>query len=368
MTPRLIIFLFLFTSVYAQSQPTVTLGIRHMPTPVLIEDKPVIYYELWLTSHAAGPVTLQGLEIISTKDSSVVAAFTAGDLKQRHSTPAGPLKDVALSAGTSHLLYLEVTVPALRKYPALIHRLTIVDADQRASTVTGGMITFFPPASPLVLGPPLHGGPWVAIYEPVWERGHRRVIYTVNDTARIPGRFAIDFILLDQKATMTHHNPDCVVNWYGYGADVLAVADGGIAAARNDFPESPTLSAHPAHPPEKAAANYIALAIGGGRYVFYEHLKPGSIGVKTGQRVKKGERIAALGFTGQTTGPHLHLHVADRNSTLGAEGLPFALEKFTVLGSYPGAEGLGEKPWVPRVKQPVNTRQRPAPNAVINFP
>jgi len=366
----LIFFLaLLLACIHAQGQPPVTLDVRHMPAPVLIDGKPVIYYELWLASAAASPFTLQSLEVINAGDSSLIAAFTADDLKRRYSMPAGPAKEMDLPPGAVRLLYLEIVLPAAKRRQQLSHRLRVIDASHKTSTLVGGLIKLSLSSASPVLGQPLHGGPWVAIYEPAWERGHRRVIYAVSDTARISGRFAIDFILVDKEAKMTHHNPDSIVNWYGYAADVLAVADGVVAAARNDFPESPTLSAHPKHPPERAAGNYVALDIGDGRYVFYEHLKPGSIGVKAGQRVKKGERLAALGFTGQTTGPHLHLHVADRNSTLGAEGLPFALEKFTLLGFYPNAEGLGEKPWVTvPARQNVTTQQRPAPNAVIQFP
>lgn len=358
MMHRFISFLLVLAGIYAQGQQPVHLEIRHKPEPVSIDGQAVIYYELWLTSAGASLPTLQSLEVVNVADSSVVAFFTADDLKRRYST---------LASGNTASLYLEVALPTAHPYPRLVHRLGVTDTGNKQRIIRGGSITL-PAQAPLVLGEPLRGGPWVAIYEPIWERGHRRVVYTVNDTTRIPGRFAIDFILLNKQARMTHHNPDSITNWYGYAADVLAVADGVVAAARNDFPESSTLSAHPSHPPEKAAGNYIALDIGNGRYVFYEHLKPGSVAVKVGQRVKKGARMASLGFTGQTTGPHLHLHVADRNSTLGAEGLPFALEKFKLLGSYPGAEGLGEKPWVPANKQqPVIRQQRPAPNAVITF-
>lgn len=66
-------------------------------------------------------------------------------------------------------------------------------------------------------------------------------------------------------------------NWHGHGADVLAVADGLVAAARDDVPESATLSDHPRHSLEDATGNYIALDLGDGRYAFYEHLEPGSI-------------------------------------------------------------------------------------------
>ena len=45
---------------------------------------------------------------------------------------------------------------------------------------------------------PLRGGPWIAIYDPLLKGGHRTAMYTVNGRARIPGRFAIDFIALPQ--------------------------------------------------------------------------------------------------------------------------------------------------------------------------
>src|SRR3546814_7386768 len=69
------------------------------------------------------------------------------------------------------------------------------------------------------------------------------------------------------------------------------------------------------------SGNACALDLGDGRHAFYEHLKPGSIRVVPGQRVRRGEVIAELGFTGDSTGPHLHFHVADAPSPLGAEGL-----------------------------------------------
>ncbi|MBO9633290.1 MAG: M23 family metallopeptidase [Chitinophagaceae bacterium] len=138
-------------------------------------------------------------------------------------------------------------------------------------------------------------------------------------------------------------NEDSIQNWYGYGAEVLAVADGEIAAVRTDFPESPTLAAHPFYKPEQATGNYVSLKIAENRFVFYEHLQPGSILAEPGQQIKKGQVIARLGFTGQTTGPHLHLHLADTNSPLGAEGLPFVFERFELVGSFPDFNQFGTK-------------------------
>jgi murein DD-endopeptidase MepM/ murein hydrolase activator NlpD len=190
----------------------------------------------------------------------------------------------------------------------------------------------------------------------------------VDEKRRIPGRFAIDFIKLNDQGLYANGSDNEIKNWYGYGADVLAVSDGVVASVRDDFSESATLSEHPRYPADKATGNYISIDIGKERVVFYEHLKPGSTKVKPGQKIKKGDVIAALGFTGQTTGPHLHFHVADKNSPLGAEGIPFVFERFTVLGSYADMEKFGKELWTPvKNSNQMIREERPGPNAVIEF-
>jgi uncharacterized protein (TIGR02246 family) len=115
--------------------------------------------------------------------------------------------------------------------------------------------------------------------------------------------------------------------------------------------------------------NRVVLDLGAGRYVHYEHLRPGSISVGPGERVRRGQVIAAVGFTGHSMGPHLHLHVADSDSPLDAEGLPFVLEGFELLGTYGQGDGIGRAPWTPL--DPATEAQRvaelPAPIAVVTL-
>ena len=47
------------------------------------------------------------------------------------------------------------------------------------------------------------------------------------------------------------------------------------------------------------AAGYL-LDLGDGRFAFYEHLKHGSVRVKPGERVKRGQEIAAVGNSGSS--------------------------------------------------------------------
>jgi len=76
-----------------------------------------------------------------------------------------------------------------------------------------------------------------------------------------------------------------------YGTTVRAVADARVL--RTTY--------HPAY------GKMIVLDIGRGITVWYCHLS--SIEVSPGEKVDVGERIGAVGMTGNTSGPHLHLEV-----------------------------------------------------------
>jgi murein DD-endopeptidase len=76
-----------------------------------------------------------------------------------------------------------------------------------------------------------------------------------------------------------------------------------------------------------------------------------------------------LGFTGQTTGPHLHLHVADKDSPLGSEGIPFVFDSFTLLGHYPDFNDFEKVRWQaqdPGADSSINN-ECPGPNTVVSF-
>src|SRR6185436_3250324 len=91
---------------------------------------------------------------------------------------------------------------------------------------------------PIVLDPPLRGGPWVALYDPMMIGGHRTTIYTVNGRARIPARFAIDWVRLEDDGTCARGDKSQIANWHGYGAEALAVADGVVVEANDDIAEA----------------------------------------------------------------------------------------------------------------------------------
>jgi hypothetical protein len=65
---------------------------------------------------------------------------------------------------------------------------------------------------------------------------------------RFPERFAIDWIKLGEGGKAWHDDPKINANWYCYGTEVLAVADGVITAVKDGIPENVSLSAARAVP------------------------------------------------------------------------------------------------------------------------
>ncbi len=345
------------------------------PAPVAVAGQAQLIYELHLTNYADKPVVILAAQVLNERGASLLD-LRGTEIEQRIGHP-GVTDDAAvqrrmLPAGMHAVLYLELSMDAVSVPHTLQHRLQYAFDGDGASQL--GMVEDSPlrvDRTPTpVLSAPLRGGPWVAIHDPTWTRGHRRVLYAINGVARIPGRYAIDFVKLDVQGRSTRGDADQVVNWLGYAEDVLAVADAVVVAARDDMTEVKNVSAHTKHALGDATGNFIALDIGAGRFAFYEHLKPGSVRVRVGQRVQSGEVIAALGFTGDSTGPHLHFHVADRNAPLAAEGQPYAFAGFELLGGFATLDKLGSSRWQPRAEAIATQRhaERPGANVVLKFP
>jgi murein DD-endopeptidase MepM/ murein hydrolase activator NlpD len=84
----------------------------------------------------------------------------------------------------------------------------------------------------------------------------------------------------------------------------------------------------------------VIVDIGDGRYALYAHLKPDSIEVEEGDRVTRGQELALLGNSGNTTAPHLHFHVMDAPLALGADrNLPYVFDAFDYQGFLQADDG-----------------------------
>lgn len=90
---------------------------------------------------------------------------------------------------------------------------------------------------------------------------------------------------------------------------VYAAADGRVVGARDGMRDVSVRRADPAALKGKDCGNGVRIDHGGGWHTQYCHMKRGSVSVRKGARVRTGERIGAVGLSGNTEFPHLHISV-----------------------------------------------------------
>lgn len=363
----------------AQNRPAVLQSVDlRIPTPpvtVRVDGTTRLVYELHLTNLLPVEVSIVRLQVLGA-GSQAVAEYQGEPLRRmvgRPGMPRSELPQAAIGPGARTIVYFWIAL-AEGAAPATLRHRVEVDV-QRATgpvrvTFESAPIAVSANAATLI-DPPLRGGPWVAAYDPQLVGGHRTVFYTIDGRARIPGRFAIDWIRVTPDGTLDRTQPR-PADWNGLGSEVLAVADGIVVSAMDDIPDNTGAPGAPPHPLENASGNYVAIDIGRGRFAFYEHLQHGSVNVRVGDRVRRGRVIARLGNSGSSSvGPHLHFHLSDANSDLGAEGMPFVFRVFEHLGAFSSIQALheGERFVADSTIHGVHrTLERPGANAVVRFP
>ena len=346
------------------------------PAPVIVAGEYRLAYELHVTNFQRDDIVLRGVEILDESGEASLASFRDTTLAAMVGRPGmhGEGSKLTLGGGTRAVVYLWLVLDPDVALPRELRHSIAFDvlspSGSQRGTLTDVRVELLADL-PVVLEPPLRGGPWAAIYDPHLERGHRTSIYTIDGRARIPARFAIDWIRLDDDGAKARGDATRIENWHGYGQEVLAVADAAVVAARDDMVEPETVGAAQGRMPlENASGNYIVLDIGEGRFAFYEHLKHGSIQVQSGDKVTSGQVIAELGNSGSSSsGPHLHFHVADTSATLAAEGLPYVFTTFDVVGTLDSIATFrrdGHRNPAPAAAG-VRTREMPAANTVVVF-
>jgi Peptidase family M23 len=107
-----------------------------------------------------------------------------------------------------------------------------------------------------------------------------------------------------------------------YGTRVLAPCSGDVVASVDGLPDIQVPQTDRAH----MAGNHVILRCGD-THVLLGHLQPASLKVRPGMRVALGDAIGAVGNSGNSDEPHLHIH-AQRPGTadgpMSADPLPIS--------------------------------------------
>lgn len=352
------------------------------PQPVSSDGRSWLVYELHLTNYAPLPIELTSIEVLGD-GGSTLAGYRGDALEklvipvEKLVLPTGPPssanKGQMIGEGHSVLIFFNLSLDS-RPPAELRHRFTFSVARKSGpfeTTFEAAIVPVVQEPAPL-LAPPLRGS-WVA-FNALSSADHRRSLNAVDGRERIPQRFAIDWMQIGPDGRLFHGDAKSNANYYGYGAEVLAVADARVSDLKDGFPDNVGSNERSGRTItiDNATGNYVILDLGRGRFALYAHLQPGSLRVKLGDKVSVGQVLARVGNSGNSDAPHLHFHLMNANSPLGSEGIPYEFTSFTQLGVVEDEDAMFDhgQPWQAKSQtSPVLHQQEfPFNRVVVTFP
>jgi len=337
-----------------------------IPIDVSVLNPPIVFkadrrwdmaYELRISSLAdVGDTTISSIQLLDPSGKPLVDI--SGDALKGCLDP-GAAVGARLGPRTFTTVFMWVSASSLPELPSeLRHRVVVRVADEHVELSTDTPAIRVDRKPVVVIGPPLRGGDWVAENGPSNSSVHRRAILPLNGRAYIGQRFAIDWAQTYPDGNWYRGDQRQNQDYRSYGQPVYAVADGTITEVKDGIPENTPGPASRAVEItfETLAGNHVIEKIEEGVYATFAHLQPGSLRVKMGDRVHRGQLLGLLGNSGNSDAPHLHFQICDANSVLGCEGLPYAISSFAVEGR-----------WKPDGSRTMHESELPTEGEVVRF-
>lgn len=305
--------------------------------PVIGDGTAHLAYEYYLTNFGKKPTRLASLRVRGIGGAKF-ATTVEGDALKSSFRPAAPQSrlpayDPVLPPGASGVVFVFLNF-AGRETPRQLENSLVVEADgdpKNAQRIPLDRLTIRRTGAALI-DEPFTGDRWLAANGPSNASIHRRAVIVLNGKPRVPERYAIDFIKLGDDGNSYSGDQSKNSSYHAYGVPILAVADGKIVSLKDGLPENVPQAKQMAVTMNlvNIAGNHLVEDIGGGRYVGYAHLIPGSITVKLGEQVQSGQVLGRLGNSGNSTEPHLHIQVCNAPSFLICEGVPMEFQRMSL--------------------------------------
>ena len=319
-----------------------------------------VAYDLLLTNASAVPARIDAIDVLdAAAQTRVIASYADGALvdpdcpfgncNRLRRLPSSAALDRTILAQESRALLVDFAFDTISAVPkVVVHRVrgsaALNPAAQEPSAIDYVVTPFdLSAATPRVIAPPLRGRHWVALNGCCLPGFPHRTSLAPLDGKLVNGqRFAIDWKRLNDDGRFFVGDPTRNESYVDYGESIYAVANGTITATLDEL-DANTPGVLPADDPvlgpqitvKTVDGNHIVQDIGGGVYAFYAHLQKGSLRVKPGDQVTKGQVIAKLGNTGNSNAAHLHFQLMSGASVLGSDGVPYVLDHFDYDGQVP---------------------------------
>jgi murein DD-endopeptidase MepM/ murein hydrolase activator NlpD len=145
-------------------------------------------------------------------------------------------------------------------------------------------------------------------------------------------RYAYDLLVVDSNGNKFTNDGKNNKDWFGWGAEVRAVAAGTIAAVVSSQLDNKEFNIGDLQQnPLALFGNYVVIQHEEGVYSLYGHLQQHSSSHLTiGKRIQQGQRIGAIGVSGSSFIPHLHFQMQN-GLQHGSEGIPSYFNYFSFI-------------------------------------
>lgn len=128
--------------------------------------------------------------------------------------------------------------------------------------------------------------------------------------------WAYDLVISKNGKTFTNKG-EKLTDYYCYGDKLISPSNGEVIKAYDSDPEMPIGALGGGSSP---FGNHIIMKVASSEFLYLCHLQPNSILVKKGDIVTQGQELGLIGNSGNTSEPHLHMHLQS-DSDYG-EGIP----------------------------------------------
>lgn len=302
------------------------------------DGKDHVEYELLVVNVFSEPVTLSSVTVLDPagkellRIGGVSLAAATQTLFAKTATPVVPA-----SAAVS--VDVDLILPPDAAPERVTHQIAYtLKADSELALMVDSLKVDAPEVAinrqpAIVIRPPLKGNGWLATTACCKPNVHRDERIAIDGVRIETGEtFAIDWAKV-KNDRLYDGDGKRVEQYYGFGEDVFAVADGTVISVHDGMPDQTPFVLMVPKSKSDYGGNNVIFEIAPNVFAWYAHLRQGSLTVKVGDAVVAGAPIAKLGNSGPSEGPHLHFGLIDKPDAIAGRSLPFVFDSFTLVGA-----------------------------------
>jgi hypothetical protein len=353
---------------------------------VLTEPRPVkgtdgvfhLAYELVLTNTTPANARVTMVQISDARTHQALLTLTGPTLAanmDRLTAGIVGTPSTTIAGSAVGIVWLDVRTGSQALVPRMLEHRVVASV---GPTVSDAVVARVPTRRqpPIVLGPPVSAGTWLASEGCCSDdTHHRRGVAPINGELLVPQRFAIDWFLLDDQNRTWIGDPAVLSSYLSYGKRVLAAAGGTVVDAQDGLAEQQPPEPPPVPPIADTLGNHVTIRVRPGVFLLYGHLQTGSVRVRRGRPVRRGQILGLIGNSGNSTTPHLHFQVITTPTFFPTDSPPFRFARFDLVGQLTeriwddnlGLQPTGALPIAPAQDAGRRQREMPLDRNVIVF-